>query len=242
MIAMTREIVLDTETTGLDPRQGHRIIEVACVELRDYLPTGRQFHRYINPERDSDPEAERVHGLSRAFLSDKPLFAEPDVADAFLAFIGDAPIIAHNAAFDRGFVNSELERAGRPLLPEPRWIDSLALAQASYPGMYNSLDALCKRFRISLAEREKHGALIDTQLLAHVYLELRGGREATLDLGPSREAGAPAEGVSVRHGPRPRPIAPRLTAAERDAHHAFVARELKDGSLWLARPAEMREG
>jgi DNA polymerase-3 subunit epsilon len=234
MTAMAREIVLDTETTGLDPRQGHRIIEIACVELREYLPTGRQFHRYINAERDSDPEAERIHGLSRAFLQDKPLFGDPDVAEALLEFVGDAPIIAHNAGFDRTFINHELERAGLSALPESRWIDSLALAQTRYPGMYNSLDALCKRFKISLAEREKHGALIDTQLLAQVYLELRGGREASLDLGPAREAGAPATGEVPRHGQRPRAVPSRLTPQERDAHRAFVARELKDGALWLA--------
>jgi DNA polymerase-3 subunit epsilon len=234
MIAMAREIVLDTETTGLDPRQGHRIIEIACVELRDYLPTGRHFHRYINAERDSDPDAERVHGLTSAFLADKPVFGDVDVGAALLAFIGDAPIIAHNAGFDRSFLNHELDRAGLPPLAETRWIDTLALAQARYPGMYNSLDALCKRFKISLAEREKHGALIDTQLLAQVYLELRGGREATLNLEPARQAGAVAPGPGAPHGPRPRPLPRRLTVQERDAHSAFVARELKEGAVWLS--------
>src|SRR5271163_2175832 len=133
---MAREIVLDTETTGLDPRQGHRVIEIACVELRDYLPTGRHFHRYINPERDIDPDAERVHGLSRAFLSDKPVFADTEIALALMDFVGDAQLIAHNAAFDRGFLNDELVRAGLPMMAEPRWIDSLALAQSRFPGMY----------------------------------------------------------------------------------------------------------
>jgi DNA polymerase-3 subunit epsilon len=139
---MTREIVLDTETTGLDPKAGHRVIEIACVELRDYLPTGNHFHCYINPERDIDPDAERVHGLSRAFLSDKPVFAAAEVAHALLEFLGDAQLIAHNAGFDRDFLNHELRLAGLPVMPEPRWIDSLALAQSRYPGMYNSLDAL----------------------------------------------------------------------------------------------------
>jgi len=234
---MSREIVLDSETTGLDPRQGHRVIEIACVELRDLLPTGRHFHRFINPERDIDPDAERIHGLSRAFLSDKPVFAEPDVADAFLAFVGDAPIIAHNAGFDRGFVNSELARAGLIDLPEPRWIDSLALAQKRFPGMYNSLDALCKRFKISLAEREKHGALVDARLLAGVYLELRGGREAKLEL-TRTESKSLAQAVGpTTHGPRPRTLTPRLNDTERAAHEAFVASALTTDALWFSRAA-----
>jgi DNA polymerase-3 subunit epsilon len=230
---MSREVVLDTETTGLDPRQGHRMIEIACVELQDLLPTGRHFHRYINPERDVDPDAERVHGLSRAFLSDKPVFADPDVSEAFLEFVGDAPLVAHNAGFDRGFVNSELSLAGLPPLPESRWIDSLVLAQKRFPGMYNSLDALCKRFKISLADREKHGALIDTELLASVYLELRGGREATLDLQRTQVKETAHSGNLVVHGPRPRPLKPRLTTAEREAHEAFIAKDMKGEAIWL---------
>ena len=230
---MSREIVLDTETTGLDPRDGHRLIEVAAVELRDLMPTGNDFHRYINPQRDIDPAAQRVHGLSREFLADKPLFADVDVAEALLDFIGVAPIIAHNAAFDRNFLNSELERANLDLLAEHRWIDSLALAQQKYPGAYNSLDALCKRFRISLAERDKHGALVDARLLAGVYLELKGGREAVLDLAQATVArpGQTAAG-QISHGPRPRPLAPRLTEAESAAHADFLARELKSDGLW----------
>jgi DNA polymerase-3 subunit epsilon len=231
---MAREIVLDTETTGLDPRQGHRLVEIACVELRDLLPTGRHFHCYINPERDIDPDAERVHGLSRSFLSDKPLFAHPEVGLALLEFIGDAPIIAHNAPFDRGFINTELELAGLELLHETRWIDSLTLAQQRFPGMYNSLDALCKRFKISLAEREKHGALIDTRLLASVYLELRGGREASLDLAQVKVVAAGEVAARADHGPRPRPLASRLTAAELAAHEAFIAKDLKGEVVWLS--------
>jgi DNA polymerase-3 subunit epsilon len=231
---MTREIVLDTETTGLDPRQGHRVIEIACVELMDLLPTGRHFHRYINPERDIDPDAERIHGLSRLFLSDKPTFADTGIAGALLEFLGDAPIVAHNAAFDRGFVNSELAKAGLPQVAESRWLDSLALAQERFPGMYNSLDALCKRFKISLAERDKHGALIDAQLLAGVYLELRGGREATLDLGQATSNARQIDVGTVSHGPRPRSLAPRLSDLERAAHEAFVADELKSAALWLS--------
>jgi DNA polymerase-3 subunit epsilon len=232
---MSREIVLDTETTGLDPRQGHRIIEIACVELKDFLPTGRHFHRYVNAERDSDPDAERVHGLSRSFLADKPVFSDPDVCVALLDFVGDSAVIAHNAAFDRGFVNHELALAGLSPLEETRWIDSLALAQKRYPGMYNSLDALCKRFKISLADREKHGALVDARLLAGVYLELRGGREARLDLdqmrGQEPAAGSVAPAV---HGPRPRALVSRLSPEELEAHATFVARELKEAAVWLS--------
>ena len=231
---MAREIVLDTETTGLDPRQGHRLIEVAAVELSDLMPTGRHFHCYINPERDIDPDAERIHGLSRAFLSDKPVFAEAHVAEALLSFIDDAPIVAHNAAFDRGFLNHELDRAGLPALPDSRWIDSLAIAQKTFPGAYNSLDALCKRFKISLAERAKHGALVDAQLLAAVYLELRGGREARLDLTQTISSHDAQAVARVSHGPRPRPLVPRLTEAERAAHALFIANELKGKSLWAA--------
>jgi DNA polymerase-3 subunit epsilon len=231
---MAREIVLDTETTGLDPRSGHRLVEIACVELQDFLPTGRSFHRYVHPERDSDPEAERVHGLTSAFLADKPKFGEPHVCDALLEFIGEATVIAHNAGFDRGFVNHELERAGRAGLPPPRWLDTLPLAQKRFPGAHNSLDALCKRFRISLAEREKHGALIDAQLLAAVYLELNGGRERGLDLTvASAVMSVAAVAGETRYGPRPRPLAARSTDAEREAHLAFVLDALKDKAVWL---------
>jgi DNA polymerase-3 subunit epsilon len=229
---MAREIVLDTETTGLDPRQGHRLIEVACVELKDFLPTGRNFHVYIDPERDIDPDAQRVHGISRAHLVGKPVFGHESVARAFLDFVADAALIAHNAAFDRGFLNHELDRAGHPILPESRWIDTLGLAQKRFPGMHNSLDALCKRFRISLAEREKHGALIDAMLLAEVYLELRGGREARLDLSDAIVNGVAQAVAQALHGPRPRPLAPRITQAEAEAHQAFVLNELK-GAVWL---------
>lgn len=230
---MAREIVLDTETTGLEPQRGHRIIEIACVELEDYVPTGRHFHCYVNPERDIDPDAQRVHGISREFLADKPPFAHPSVAEALLAFIGDADIVAHNAAFDRRFVNHELGRLGAPLLDDVRWVDSLAMAQKRFPGASNSLDALCRRFKVSLAERDKHGALIDAQLLSRVYLELRGGREVGLDLTQAAVAGiVRAAGRSV-YGPRPRPLAARLTTEELARHQAFVETELKAGAVWL---------
>ncbi|MDE2355800.1 MAG: DNA polymerase III subunit epsilon [Alphaproteobacteria bacterium] len=228
---MAREIVLDTETTGLDPRTGHRVIELACVEVEDLTPTGRTFHRYINPERDIDPDAERVHGISRAFLNDKPVFSDPDVVDAFLDFIGEAQLVAHNAGFDRNFLNAELALAGRASLAEPRWVDTLALAQRQFPGMFNSLDALCKRFKISLAERDKHGALIDTQLLARVYLELRGGREPRLDLNRV-ESGQVSAVERPVYGPRPRVLAPRLSASEAARHAEFLLTQLKSGHLW----------
>ncbi|HUO22831.1 MAG TPA: DNA polymerase III subunit epsilon [Caulobacteraceae bacterium] len=231
---MAREIVLDTETTGLDHRRGDRLVEIACVELEDFLPTGRSFHRYINPERDMPIEAERVHGLSARFLSDKPVFAHPDICEAFVDFVGDARIVAHNAAFDRGFVNFELELLGRTGLVVERWVDTLALAQKRFPGMYNSLDALCKRFKISLAEREKHGALIDARLLAEVYLELQGGRERGLELAP--KAAASVVGVPLgqaAYGARPRPLAPRSTDEERARHADFVHGALKDKAVWV---------
>jgi DNA polymerase-3 subunit epsilon len=231
---MARAIVLDTETTGLDPRTGHRLIEVGCIEVDDYIPTGNSFHRYIHPERDIDPDAERVHGISLAMLEGKPKFADPDVCDALIDFVGDAPLVAHNAAFDRGFINHELERAGREPLHEPRWVDTLKLAQKRFPGMYNSLDALCKRFKISLAERDKHGALIDARLLAEVYLELQGGRERALNLTTeSVIARATSAAVQAAYGARPRPLTPRLTDEERALHESFVRDVLKDKAVWL---------
>lgn len=230
---MAREIVLDTETTGLDPRSGHRLVEIACVELEDFLPTGRTFHRYIHPQRDIDPEAQRVHGLSLAFLADKPTFADAEVSEALIAFIGEASVVAHNAAFDREFVNQELQRIGFPGLPEDRWVDTLTLAQKRFPGVHNSLDALCKRFRLSLSEREKHGALIDARLLAAVYLELQGGRERRLDLTLAATPAMAASVGRVDHGPRPRPLGLRSTAEERAAHLKFIRDALSGKALWL---------
>jgi DNA polymerase-3 subunit epsilon len=231
---MAREIVLDTETTGLDHRNGHRLIEIACLELDELIPTGRSFHRYIHPEREIDIDAERVHGISLAFLADKPKFADSDIVDGFLEFIGDATLIAHNAAFDRGFINAELERLGRRSLPERRWVDTLGMAQKRYPGMYNSLDALCNRFKISLSERDKHGALVDAKLLANVYLELRGGRQRGFDLSISgRRQPGEAAVVIAAYGPRPRPLAPRATEDELTRHAAFIQETLKDAAIWL---------
>ncbi|MHB8530575.1 MAG: DNA polymerase III subunit epsilon [Caulobacteraceae bacterium] len=230
---MAREVVLDTETTGLDPDHGHRIIEIACVEIDDYLPTGRRFHCYVDPEREVDWDARRVHGISSEFLQGKPRFGDPVVVDTFLDFVAGAAIVAHNAAFDRGFINSELKRAGRPPLADERWVDTLSLAQKRFPGTYNSLDALCRRFRFSLSERDKHGALIDAQLLAKVYLELRGGRERSLDLGEAAARGVVQVIAQTAYGPRPRVLPGVLKESERAAHAAFVRDELGSTALWL---------
>jgi DNA polymerase-3 subunit epsilon len=230
---MARHIVLDTETTGLDPRSGHRLIEIACVEVVDYIPTGKSFHRYVQPDRAIDPDAERVHGISLESLKDKPRFHEAVVCEEFLAFVGDDPIVAHNAPFDRGFVNAELQRAGRPVTEDHRWVDTLVIAKKKFPGMYNSLDALCKRMKISLEGREKHGALIDAQLLAAVYLELQGGKERGLDLTAAVVRQAVGAAVAASYGARPRPLVPRCTEAERAAHEAFVRDVLKDKAVWL---------
>lgn len=230
---MAREIVLDTETTGFEPHLGHRLVELAALEIEDYLPTGRSFHVYIDPCRDMPPEAEKVHGLSAEFLRGKPRFETAEVSDAFLDFVGDAPIIAHNAGFDRAFVNWELNVCGKIQLPEERWIDTLALARTRFPGMHNSLDALCKRFKISLSEREKHGALIDARLLAAVYLELKGGRARTLELTTAVAAAQAANAGQIQaYGARPRPLAFRSTDAERERHASFIRDVVKDDSLW----------
>jgi len=230
---MAREIVLDTETTGFEPSQGHRLVEIACLEIEDFVPTGRSFHTYCDPCRDMPVEAERVHGLSGAFLKGKPRFEDAVVAEAFLDFVGDAPIVAHNAGFDRAFVNFELGLCSRDHLPEHRWIDTLALAKQRFPGMHNSLDALCKRFKISLSEREKHGALIDAKLLAAVYLELKGGRERRLELTTAEMVTAVHAATRNAYGQRPRTLAPRSTEAERAAHAAFVRDVVKDDTLWV---------
>jgi DNA polymerase-3 subunit epsilon len=231
---MAREIILDVETTGLSPSSGHRIIELACVELEDFIPTGATFHKRIHPDRDIDPDAERVHGISLASLEGSPRFHHPEIVEEFLDFVADSMLIAHNASFDRGFINHELSLCARPLIETPRWIDTLALAKTKFPGMYNSLDALCKRFRISLAEREKHGALIDCRLLAQVYLELSGGKERALDLGPARaKAVVSMAAAATAYGARPRPLPPRLTETERAAHEAFIIQALSEEAVWL---------
>ncbi len=228
-----REVVLDTETTGLDPADGHRIIEIGCVELLDHFPTGRSYQCYLNPERDMPAEAERVHGISSAFLADKPLFSA--VAAEFLEFLGDAPLVIHNAAFDLKFLNAELVSINGAVIPAGRAIDTVDLAKAKFPGARYSLDELCKRFSIDLTERSKHGALLDAELLAQVYLELLGGRQKRFILAPTDVVAAIEEEVRpVRT--RPEPLPSLLTAAEREAHIAFVAKELGDTAIWNGVP------
>ena len=224
-----REVVLDTETTGLEPAEGHRVVEVGAVELVNHIPSGRRFQRYLDPERDMPEGAERVHGLTRDFLAKHRRFAEE--VDAILDFIGDAKLVMHNAPFDLGFLNAELERIGRPPIPVERTLDTLAIARRKFPGAPASLDALCKRFGIDRSMREKHGALLDAELLTEVYLELTGGRQPGLELqraAPLRDA-APASRAD-RAARQPRPHAP--TEAEVAAHAAFVA-TLKD-PIWKA--------
>jgi DNA polymerase-3 subunit epsilon len=223
-----REIVLDTETTGLDPFDGHRIIEVGCIELVNCIPTGRTWHCHVNPEREIPYSAFEVHGLSLDFLRDKPRFAE--LADDMLTFIEGAMLVMHNATFDFAFLNAELERAARPLLRWERVVDTLALARRRHPGSPCSLDALCKRYGIDLSEREKHSALLDCRLLAAVYVELVGGHQARLDFAVNGVQAAFLH--TTLSGSRPRPLAPRLTAAEIEAHRAFVA-SLGAEALWL---------
>ena len=230
---MAREIVLDTETTGFEPSMGHRMVEIACLEIDDFVPTGRSFHAYIDPGRDMPSDAERVHGLSGAFLRGKPKFESPEVVEAFLEFVGDVPMIAHNATFDRNFINHELALCNRDTFGEGRFIDTLALARVRFPGMHNSLDALCKRFKISLADREKHGALIDARLLAEVYLELKGGRERRLELTAAAVTTSALQAASNNdYGARPRPLDPRSTDAERAIHANFIRDVVKNDELW----------
>ncbi|NKX45091.1 DNA polymerase III subunit epsilon [Roseicyclus persicicus] len=227
-----REIVLDTETTGLDPFEtpAHRIVEIGAVELWNQVPTGNTYHQYINPERTMPPEAFAVHGIGDDFLADKPRFAE--IARAFLEFVGDAKLVIHNASFDMRFLNAELQWAGLPLLAETRAIDTLMIARRRFPGSPASLDALCRRFGIDNSSRTLHGALLDSEILADVYLELTGGRQPDFALGATqgRSRSAQAE-PDWRPRPRPQPLPPRITDAERAAHDAFVA-ELGDAAVW----------
>jgi DNA polymerase-3 subunit epsilon len=232
-----REIVLDTETTGLDPYQGDRLVEIGCIELINRIPSGATFHSYLNPERDVPAEAFAVHGLSAEFLKDKPLFGH--VADDLLAFIGDAPLVIHNASFDIGFINAELERVGRPLLARERLVDTLLLARRKYPGGSNRLDDLCSRFGIDNSRRTKHGALLDAELLAEVYLELIDARQAQLGLVERTTLVAQTE-TSIRLPKvRPGPLPARLTEADQLAHEAFVA-TLGAHAIWrdYTAPAE----
>jgi DNA polymerase-3 subunit epsilon len=224
-----REIVLDTETTGLDPLRGDRLVEIGCVEMLNRMPTGQTYHVYINPERDMPAEAFAVHGLSAEFLATKPLFHE--VVDEFLEFIGDAPLVIHNASFDISFINAELDKIKRAAIPRDRLVDTLLLARRKHPGVSNRLDDLCSRYSIDNSRRTKHGALLDAELLAEVYVDLVGARQSQLLLA--------SEGEDIRinaAGDTPRrqrivPLAPRVSEAEREAHRAFIA-TLGDKAIW----------
>lgn len=226
-----REIVLDTETTGFEPSEGHRIVEIGAVELFNHVPTGRTYHQYINPERAMPQEAFQVHGLGDDFLRDKPKFAE--IAQAFLDFIGpDSKLVIHNAAFDMKFLNAELGWVTKPPIANDRAIDTLMIARRKFPGSPASLDALCRRFAIDNSSRTLHGALLDSEILAEVYLELIGGRQPgfglTIDPVPAETA------VSTddwRPRPRPHPLPSRLTEAEAEAHAKLVAK-LGDNAIW----------
>jgi DNA polymerase-3 subunit epsilon len=224
-----REIVLDTETTGLDPLRGDRLVEVGCIELFNRMPTGVTFHRYFNPEREMSAEAFAVHGLSTEFLADKPFFAE--VVEEFLEFIADAPLVIHNASFDVSFINAELDRLKRPLILRERLVDTLLLARRKHPGVSNRLDDLCSRYAIDNSRRTKHGALLDAELLAEVYVDLIGARQSQLILASeSRAIRLDGSGESPRRQ-RAIPLVPRITDAEREAHRAFVA-TLGDKPIW----------
>ncbi|WP_163847896.1 DNA polymerase III subunit epsilon [Pseudooceanicola aestuarii] len=225
-----REIVLDTETTGFDPFSGDRIVEIGAVELFNHMPTGGQFHEYLNPQRDMPEDAFRVHGLSSDFLADKPLFA--DVAQKFLDFVGDAKLVIHNAEFDMKFLNAELGWQNMRRLPDDQAIDTLAIARRRFPRAQNSLDALCRRFGIDNSSRTLHGALLDSEILAEVYLELIGGRQPDFGLNVDNEGDSTRQtGEAWRPSPRPTPLPARLRENERAAHEAFVEK-LGDGALW----------
>jgi DNA polymerase III subunit epsilon len=224
-----REIVLDTETTGLDPLNGDRLVEIGCIELVNRFPTGRTFHRYINPERDMPAEAFAVHGLSAEFLRGHPVFLE--VVEDLIAFLEDAPLVIHNASFDCSFLNAELDRCRRPLIARERLIDTLLLARRKHPNGPNRLDDLCSRYGIDNSRRTKHGALLDAELLAEVYLELIGARQAQLGLGAATATRPAESGASAGFLLRPTPLGPRLTDAEREAHREFVA-TLGSEPLW----------
>jgi DNA polymerase-3 subunit epsilon len=215
-----REIVLDTETTGLDPSQGDRIVEIGGIELFNHMPTGKTYHQYINPERAMPQEAFAVHGLGDDFLRDKPVFAR--IAQEFLDFIGDATLVIHNASFDMKFLNAELGWMKLPKLPMERALDTLAIARKKFPGAPASLDALCRRFEITSFERELHGALLDSEILAEVYLELIGGRQPDFGLGASGRHAKGEDGQDWRAMPRPVALPGRLTDAERAAHEAMI--------------------
>jgi DNA polymerase III subunit epsilon len=224
-----REIVLDTETTGLDPLRGDRLVELGCVELFNRMPTGQTFHRYMNPEREMSADAFAVHGLSTEFLADKPFFHE--VVEEFLAFVGDAPLVIHNASFDISFINAELDRIKRPAILRERLVDTLLLARRKHPGVSNRLDDLCSRYAIDNSKRTKHGALLDAELLAEVYVDLIGARQSQLVLASeTREIRIGVSGEAPRRQ-RPVPLGSRIIDADREAHRAFIA-TLGEKPIW----------
>ena len=233
-----REIALDTETTGISPNDGHRVIEIGALELMHHLPTGRKLHLYINPEREIDDGAVSVHGITSDFLADKPVFA--DIVDEFLGFVGDDPMVIHNAGFDMGFLNAELKRLGRPVLPMAQSIDTLMMARKKFPGAQANLDALCRRFEIDNSHRDLHGALVDADLLAAVYIELLGGRQPGLSLESNSETQAADQGVPNSIDPDPsfhldakptRPIRAHAPTPEELKAHAKFLEELKN-PIW----------
>ena len=233
-----REIALDTETTGISPGDGHRIIEIGALELMHHLPTGRKLHLYINPEREIDSGAVAVHGITNDFLADKPVFA--DIVDEFLGFVGDDPMVIHNAGFDMGFLNAELKRLGRPVLPMAQSIDTLMMARKKFPGAQANLDALCRRFEIDNSHRDLHGALVDADLLASVYIELLGGRQPGLSLESDSQTQAADRGASNNIHPDPglhldvkavRPIRTHAPTAEELKAHIKFLEELKN-PIW----------
>jgi DNA polymerase-3 subunit epsilon len=225
-----REIVMDTETTGLDPLRGDRLVEIGCLEIFNRMPTGQTFHVYVNPERDMPQEAFNVHGLSADFLSTKPLFHE--VVDDFMDFIGDSPLVIHNGMFDLGFINAELDRIKRPPVPRERLVDTLLLARRKHPGVSNRLDDLCARYAIDNSHRTKHGALLDSELLAEVYIDLIGARQSQLVLADD----APAQRTGgINDAPRRQrevPLAPRVTDADRAQHREFIS-AMGDKAIWI---------
>lgn len=230
-----REIVLDTETTGFEPTEGDRIVEIGAVELFNHMPTGKTYHQYINPERKMPKAAFEVHGLGDEFLADKPVFRA--IGQAFLDFVGDAQLVIHNAAFDMKFLNHELKGVGLPTLPWARATDTLAIARTKFPGSPASLDALCRRFGVDNSKREKHGALLDSEILAEVYLELIGGRQPNFGLSEATQN--PTKAVATPEAdwrPRPRavPLASLLTEAEAEGHAAFLAK-MGDAAFWKKR-------
>jgi DNA polymerase III subunit epsilon len=225
-----REIIFDTETTGLDPKTGDRLVEIGCVEVINRFPTGKTFHVYLNPERDMPEAAFNVHGLSAEFLKDKPLFGS--IADEFETFIAGAQLVAHNATFDVNFINAEMARVGKSPISMDRVVDTVQLARRKFPGARNSLDALCERFGIDNSRRTKHGALLDSEILAEVYVELLGGRQASMTLdAASQSSAATTVSGTVTVQARPEPLVPLITEDEIEAHAAFV-KDLGEKALW----------